>query len=178
MEREVKVLNLDMEKFEQLLVSKGAVLVSEEEQMNININSTKYPIDDNSGYMRIRIAKNILDNSIYREFTFKEQSILKGVRVSKEHNVKIDDENVLIEILKILGYDEFRYGGKYRKSYTYKNARIDLDTWDKETYPYPYAEIEMESEGDLEFFIEDLKLERENISYLSIKELISELHIL
>ncbi len=178
MEREVKILNLDMEKFEELLLSKGAKILSEEEQVNITINSTIHPIDDFTGYMRIRIARDLINNTSYKEFTFKEQSLVKGVRVSKEHNVVIDNDEELIEILKLLGYDDFHYGKKHRKSYTYKNARIDLDTWDSKTYPYPYAEIEMEKEEDLEFFIEDLGINRENISYLSIKELRRELNML
>lgn len=57
-EIEVKLLDIDIENFEEKIKALGAEFVREEEQTNITINSTAHKIYKKDGYLRIRIAKS------------------------------------------------------------------------------------------------------------------------
>lgn len=169
-EIEVKFLNLDIDEFEKNLQDIGAEFVKEERQKNITINSTAHKIYKKSGYLRIRTI--IEKDREINYCTFKENISNINTRKNIEHTIEFDDVEELINIFKLLGYDKFYIGYKDRKKYRYKNLIIDIDTWDEDTYPNPYVEVEARSEEEIYDFIELLKIDRENISTLSIAELI------
>ncbi|MCI5972826.1 MAG: adenylate cyclase, partial [Anaerococcus sp.] len=60
---------------------------------------------------------------------------------------------------------------KERISYRYKNQRFDIDIWDKETYPEPYMEIEFSNQSKIDEIIDDLGIDRKNVTNKSITEL-------
>lgn len=175
-EVEVKVLNVDLESIEGKLKGYKAQLIAKEEQRNIIFDgrSSSQKIKDGD-YLRIRETRDLINNKIHRELTFKKFLSTKKLRKSIETNVKIDSVDSMIDILDSLGYKVIEDGRKFRKSYMYKNIRFDLDLWDKNIYPYPYLEIEVTRPEDLEEAIKILNIDRKNISTKSIMELKEEL---
>ncbi|MBU5669342.1 class IV adenylate cyclase [Peptoniphilus sp. MSJ-1] len=168
-EIEVKLLDIDINDFEEKLKEIGAQFIKEEDQINITINSTAHKIYKKKGYLRIRIAKS--GDEVKKYFTFKENISDIKVRDNIEHTTEISDEKELIKILELLDYDKFDKGYKNRKKYTYKNLIIDIDTWDEHTYPNPYVEVEGPSIEEIYDFVDELKINRDNISTMSIQEL-------
>lgn len=74
-------------------------------------------------------------------------------------------------ILEHIGMELQYSGEKERISYRYKNQRFDLDIWDKETYPEPYMEIEFSNQSKIDEIIDDLGIDRKNVTNKSITEL-------
>lgn len=171
-ELEVKILNIDIEELEKNLINLGAQIISKEEQENITIDSSNNPLNNYlKGYLRIRISKDLLSGKISQTFTLKEQLENLELRENIEHNIEVEDGIELLKVLEKIGYDKIHRGFKSRVSYKLQDARFDIDTWDKETYPYPYAEIEVSKEEDLQKYLKLLKIPEESVSKLSISEL-------
>lgn len=168
-EIEVKILNIDTDAFEEKLKLLGAEFVRKENQVNITINSYKYPILKETGYLRIRVSET--KGEIKKYFTFKENVSTNKARDNIEHTVEIDDEDELLKILELLGYDDIYKGTKERMKYVYEGLTIDIDKWDEATYPYAYVEVEGPSIKEIYSFVDKLEIDRENISTLSIAEL-------
>lgn len=173
-ELEVKILHVDLNEMEKKLRSLGAEELSEEEQVNYLISSSNFSSIPDSAYLRIRETKQNSGN-IIKELTYKQK--LKDVKV--RHNIEITTEigNVenLLAIFKNIGFDQVEASYKHRKSYKFLNARIDLDSWDEETYPFDYMEIEVLDESELDNLIAVLGIDPSQISLKSIKELKKEL---
>lgn len=177
-ELEVKLLKVDIVEVEEKLKSKNAKLIKKELQVNTIIDSYDRPIKNiTDGYLRIRESKDLVENTMTTTLTFKEKVENKDLRENIEHNVDIQDRDTMIEILKVLGFDNIKIGYKERTSYSFNDARIDIDIWDKETYPHPYIEIEVENNEKLYEIIEELEISDENISTKSILELRKELNL-
>ena len=171
-EIEVKVLNIDKEEIEKKLVDLGAMLIKDEEQINIRFDTENNFLKNTyNGYLRIRTAKNLLNGDIKNTLTFKKSISRNKVRVNEETETEISNSDETIKILQILGYRKKRPGFKHRRSYLYDNIIFEIDTWDEETYPKPYMEIEVSTEEELEKAINLLKLDRSQISTKSIDEL-------
>lgn len=168
-EIEVKLLNIDTKEFEEKLKILGAEFIRREDQVNITINSSKHPISKDVGYLRIRILRTLDEEKKY--FTFKENISTELVRDNIEHTIEIEDEEELLKILELMGYDDIYRGTKKRTKYIYEELTIDIDKWDKETYPYAYVEVEGPSIYDIYRFVDKLDIDRKNISTLSIAEL-------
>jgi adenylate cyclase class 2 len=77
----------------------------------------------------------------------------------------------MLSVLGELGFDKVTVGFKDRTSYLFYGARLDLDVWDKETYPNPYMEIEVNNEERLAEILGVLQIKPESVSRLSIVEL-------
>ena len=167
-EIEVKVLNIDVEEMEEKLLSLGAKKISEEEQTNYTFIPEEGEFAD--GYLRIRESK-FEDGKKFIELTFKEFKNSDDFRVNNEYTVNIDSVSVMTSILSKLGIKLEYKGDKKRKSYSYKNQRFDIDIWDKKTYPDPYMEIEFTNQGKIDEIIDDLGVDRDNVTTLSISEL-------
>ncbi len=175
-ELEVKILNVDIDEVERKLIEIGGRLISDEEQENILIDSTKNPIKLNiDAYLRIRETKDRLNSTTDLTLTLKKNIKNNDLRENIELNVKIDSKETMLNLLKELGFDEIKIGLKKRKVYEFKNAQIFFDVWDKETYPYPYIEIEVQEESKLNEVLELLGIEKDKISLKSIVELQDEL---
>ncbi len=171
-EREVKVLNIDKDEIENKLLQLGAVLLKDEEQINIRFDTDKNYLKENyCGYLRIRITKNLLNGKIRNTLTFKRNVSRDKFRINEETETEVSDYEEMIKILQFLGYNKKRPGYKHRKSYQYDNIIFEIDTWDMETYSKPYLEIEVMTEEDLDKAIDLLHLDREQITTKSIDEL-------
>lgn len=177
-ELEVKVLNIDVVEMERKLKSLNAELVNKELQVNTLIDSYERPIKSFAdGYLRIRESKDLVHNTKTTTMTFKQNIKNRNIRENIEYNVDIKDREAMLEILKILGYKNISIGYKERISYSLNGARIEIDIWDKETYPHPYVEIEVPNQEKLYEIIKLLEIPKENISTKSILELRRELNL-
>ena len=175
-ELEVKVLGVDVNLIEEKILELGGVLLSNEEQVNTLIDSQKRPIKSYlDAYLRIRETKDLLNGSENIELTLKKNIKNKELRENEELNVLVESKDTLLEIFKSLGFNNISRGFKHRKSYRLEDARIDIDTWDKDTYPYPYIEIEVKNQEQLNNIISILGIDKKNISTQSIVELKEEL---
>lgn len=171
-ELEIKVLGVDVLEIEKKIIEKGGIIISEEEQINTLIDSKVHPIKSYlDAYLRIRETKDLLSGEENIELTLKKNILNKELRENQEFNVVLQNKETMLEILKNLGFNDIKVGFKHRKSYSFINGRIDIDTWDKETYPNPYIEIEVKNQNDLTEIIDILGIRDENISRLSILEL-------
>lgn len=176
-ELEVKVLNMDLKAMEEKIKSLGGKLIAKENQTNTLIDSKDKCIENNlDSYLRIRETKSSLDATSKYTLTMKKNVERQGIRENIETNVEISNDKAMINILEVLGYFVYQVGLKERTSYILNGARLDLDKWDKETYPYPYMEIEVEHEDQLDAMIKILDIPKENISTKSILELRKELN--
>lgn len=177
-ELEVKILNIDLNKIEEKIKSLGGKLIAKELQTNTLIDTKDKYLENNlDSYLRIRETKSLLNHSVKNTLTMKENVERQGIRENIETNVDIDNKKSMLNILKNLGYFAYQEGHKERTSYELNGARLDLDIWDKDTYPYPYMEIEVENENKLEEIIQMLSISKENISTKSILELRKELNL-
>lgn len=175
-ELEVKILNIDLEEMEKLIISLGGTLIAKEVQVNTLIDSTERPIKESiNAYLRLRETKDLLNNKSDMTLTLKKIISTEGLRENIEMNSRVDNKEAILNIFKELGYDILEEGYKERKSYNLHNARFDLDIWDEKTYPFPYMEIEVESQEALDKIIQLLGISETNISTKSIMELKSEL---
>lgn len=57
------------------------------------------------------------------------------------------------------------------EKYSLNSLVIDIDTWDEDTYPKPYVEIEAPSMEEIYSLVDELKIDREHVSTMSIDEL-------
>ncbi len=177
-ELEVKVLGVDLDQMEKKIVSLGGKLIGEEKQTNTLIDSTNRPIKGYiDAYLRIRESKDLLNNEESIVFTLKKSVDNSGLRDNIELTTEIKDKDMMLEILKNLGFDKIEVGYKDRRSYELLDARLDFDHWDKETYPFPYMEIEVKDIKHLNEITKALDIPQENISTKSIVQLRKELKL-
>lgn len=178
-ELEVKILNIDMDLMEEKIISLGGTLIGKEHQINTIIDSNLRPIKSyTDAYLRIRETNDILSNNSSVTLTLKKNINNEGLRENIELNTDIENKEIMLSILKELGFDKITEGYKKRVSYAFENARIDLDRWDEKTYPYPYMEIEVENKEHLDRIIKLLGIDKANISTKSIVELRKEIGLL
>lgn len=178
-ELEVKVLGVDIKEIEEEVKNQGGRLLAEEEQVNTLIDSSKRPIKSYlDAYFRIRETRDLVNSKSTTTLTLKKNIALEGIRKNEELNTDIEDKDIMLQILKDLGFDKIEVGYKHRKSYEFMGARIDFDTWDEKTYPYPYIEIEVTDKKDLAKITSSLNIPQEKISTKSINELRQELKLI
>ncbi|MEJ8751033.1 class IV adenylate cyclase [Lagierella sp. ICN-221743] len=170
-ELEVKLINIDLEEFKNSLLKKGASLTHHEKQENILISSKTANIICDRDYMRIRLVKDLLNNKSYNYLTYKKMVEDSEFKRAEEYTIEFDNLSNLKKILEFIKLDDFESTFKERFSYSYKNIRIDFDYWDRNSFPFDYAEIEANSEEELNKFLDEFSISRENISSKSIKEL-------
>lgn len=178
-ELEVKILNIDLKETEKKIKSLGGKLIAKELQKNILIDSKDKCIENNlDSYLRIRETKSLLEETIKYTLTMKKNVEREGIRENIETNIDISNDKDMINILAVLGYFVYQVGYKERTSYILNGVRLDLDKWDKDTYPHPYMEIEVKHVDQLKDIINKLSILEENISTKSILELRKEINLL
>ena len=171
-EIEVKVLDIIPADIEKKLIELGGEKISKEKQTNYTF------IPDggefSNGYLRIR-ESYIDDKKQPIELTFKEVKTDQEVRINNEFTVHIDSVSMMTSILEKMGINLKYKGNKERISYSYKGQRFDIDIWDEKTYPYPYMEIEFTNQTKIDEILEDLDIDKGQVTTKSISDLISQL---
>lgn len=171
-EIEVKVLNIDIDEVKNRLINIGAVLIKHELQTNKLFDvEDKLAILGANSYLRLRKIEDKLNSVESYELTLKENIPNQKARENIETNVIIDNEENLLKILSVLGVSVEQIGYKERVSYKINNVLVEIDIWDKETYPNPYLEIEGEDIDSIYKTLDLLGLSRENVTTKSILEL-------
>lgn len=174
-ELEVKVLNIDIDKVVSLLEDKNAKKISEEQQVNIVLDSPDcYVKNKVNGYIRIRSYVNSMNGESKSLLTLKKKIEEVGIRKNLEIETEISDVEATIDILSELGLVVLYKNSKKRISYLYSDVRFDIDCWDEELGIKPYLEIEVKSKERLEEIIEEFGFDRKLVSTKSFKELIEE----
>lgn len=169
-EIEVKVLNIDVEKMIEKLEGLGADLINHEFQKNYTF-IPKGSDGFEEGYLRVRETTHEDNGERDIELTFKEVKNVDDVRINNEYTTHIDSVTMMNRILEHIGMELEYSGEKERISYRYKNQRFDIDIWDKDTYPEPYMEIEFSNQSKIDEIIDDLGIDRKNVTNKSITEL-------
>lgn len=172
-EIEVKVLNIVPEEAEAKLVELGAEKINEELQKNYTF-APQAKEEFDTGYLRIREVY-IEGKREKIELTFKEMKNNEDVRINNEFTTHIDSVSMMTSILKKIGVRLKYKGEKKRTSYRYKGQRFDIDIWDKDTYPHPYMEIEFTNQSKIDEILDELAIDRKNVTSRSISDLISDL---
>lgn len=171
-ELEVKILGIDPDAFEKKLIESGAEFIGHETQEN-RLFLPK-ALENSDSYLRIRIAEDKRTKECYQEVTFKENIKNDTVRANIEYTTRIEDSDMMTSIFEKIGIGGAEISFKDRKRYRLADAIVEIDIWDKNTYPYPYAEIEVEAEADLGIILAILNISKEQVSKKSIKQLIDE----
>lgn len=173
-EKEIKVLGIDLDKLEEKIISLGGVKVKEEKQENTLLVPQYFDLPE-SNYCRIRVNDDLLTGEISKHLTFKKKLEDGKYRKNKEYNLEIQDEEICLAILDNLGVVVNSVGYKHRIGYSFMGALIELDRWDEKTYPYPYAEIEVKDQDQLMDVIDALGIDQACISNKSLGDLQKEL---
>lgn len=174
-ELEVKILNIDVEEVKEKLKNLGAKFLRTENQENIRLSSSKFDCIPRGSFLRIRKFLDENGKEINSELTYKEHKANKILKEFNEYNVPLENSSEMLKILKFLGYDKLDIEKKFRTSYSFKKAHIDIDVWDKEVYPYPYMEIEVSHYDDLCEVLDLLEISKNNVCLKSLPELKEEL---
>lgn len=169
-EVEVKVLGMDTQALEKRARDLGADFIKEEHQVNYTLDSSTHPIDQDLGYLRIRLILKEGQVS-HQEVTFKKTTGAQKARENLEFTSEIGDHEALLEVFSLLGYDQVSRGEKLRRSYKFMGGRLDFDSWDKATYPYPYLEIEGRDSSHVAEIAQALAIPQDRLSTRSISQL-------
>lgn len=175
-EVEIKVLHIDPKAIEEQLIRLGAPKVKHELQTNRLFNAEDYLNQTgHPGYLRLRTVEDKLTGDTLHEFTLKENISEEGARQNIETDVLLEDWASMVYIMEKLGLAVNQVGYKERISYLYNEVLVEIDIWDKETYPNPYLEIEGASIEKIYETLDQMGLSRDQVSTKSILELRHEL---
>ncbi|MDO5047710.1 MAG: class IV adenylate cyclase [Anaerococcus sp.] len=169
-EIEVKVLNIDIEEMIEKLEGLGAERINHEFQKNYTFKPVGSKEFDH-GYLRLRETSHKGSDKKEIELTFKEIKVADDVRINNEYTTKVDSVTMMTRIFELIGVELEYKGEKERISYSYKGQRFDIDIWDKKTYPRPYMEIEFTNQSKIDDIIEELGIDKDNVTNKSITEL-------
>ena len=155
-EYECRLLEVDKEKFEKLLIENGAVKKG-------NYFQKRYTYDFNpkkeNKWIRLRT------NGKINTLTIKEITNNKAIDGTNELEIEVSDFEKTNEILKHLGYIYRNYQENKRTTYTLDGVEIDIDSWPM--IP-TYVEIEGKNKEDVYNIIDKLNLPKKDITSLDV----------
>lgn len=152
---------LDMDS--EVLVNKitnAKLLLSEIDKININPNK----------WVRLRKSNDKVELTI-KHILSKNKNKFQNVQ---EFEIAVSNLEEANEILEQMGVIKRNYQEKIRYSYSYKNAKIEIDLW---PMLYPYMEIECDDEDIISEIVEELELNDKRIVSLNTKQLYKEIGI-
>lgn len=158
-ENEVKILNIDIEKWISFLEQVGAEKKGEWLQRR-KVYDFK-PVCSNK-WLRLRT------NGIETTLTIKEVVDKKRLDGTREVEIIVSDFDKTDEILKELGYDFRSYQENKRIRYIYQGVEFDIDTWP--LIP-TYVEIEGKTKEDVEKMLETLPLDCSAVTTLDVNSI-------
>jgi adenylate cyclase class 2 len=92
----------------------------------------------------------------------------------EENEIEISDHLEGENIFRALGLIQYSDIARYRESYRYKNALIEIDINDQAFFPVPYIEIETGSEEELEEIVGLLGYEMKDTTSKTIFQLLED----
>lgn len=152
LEKEIKILDIDVKNIQLLLLSFWAVKIFEWFIHDIYYdfeNVKKWlTLDENKRLFRVRQKWDIHLYTIKRKISKNKDSNPKKIRKSDEHEREITDVVSFKKVLKKYWLKQIREKKKYRISYTIWDVQFDIDDyylWDDKNIIAPLLEIESNS---------------------------------
>jgi len=118
MEIEVKYKCKNFEKIIKIVRTMGFKLIKEKHQIDSYFFASKKSKDGTWDYLRIREEN--------KKYSFDHHRVLNDME-AEEREIKIEDKNKLIEIMKFLGHEIICVVDKKRKEYSKNNITIVFD---------------------------------------------------
>ena len=174
-EIETRIINIDVNSIRQKLFHIKAAKVKEEKQQNIIFDFPNRLLLENKGYARIRIVEDLIKKEERYYMTTKFMLTQSDYKIMEEHEILISDSKEGINIFKALGLVEMETIKKYRESYRYKDALIEIDVNDISYFPYPYIEIEAATEEEIKEVVSKLNYTMSDTTSKTIHELVKNL---
>jgi len=152
LEREVKLLDVDVQKIKEKLRVLGARKIAER-----NMRRYVFDISPDKPKSWIRLR----DNGLKTTLTVKEW--VGGIAGAKEFEVEVSDFEATRKILEELGFPFKAYQENRRISYELDGVQVEIDFWPM--IP-PYVEVEAETEDEIEKVVKLLGFTMEQTSTL------------
>lgn len=171
-ELEVKILDINLDQLRNKLKDLNCKKVKSENQINDLFDFPNKSLLRKHGYARIRTVEDLLKNSTKFYLTVKTLKSDEKFKIMDENEVEITNGEEGKDILKALGLELTQSIKKYRESYKYKNALIEIDINEESFCPFPYIEIEAQTSEEIEETVYALGYTMEDTTSKSIYELI------
>lgn len=171
-ELEVKILDINLDELRNKLKYLNCKKVKEENQINDLFDFPNKTLLKKHGYARIRTIEDLIKNYTKFYLTVKTLKSDEKFKIMDENEVEITNGEEGKDILKALGLELTQSIKKYRESYKYKNALIEIDINEESFCPFPYIEIEAETFEEIEEAVTALGYTMEDTTTKSIYELI------
>lgn len=176
-EIEVKVLGIDIEAVKDRIIKLGGKLVKKEIQQNYYYDLPPY-IENQNGYIRLRAVHNLLDDS-YKNILCIKKIIFQGnYRMSEEHEFEVLNTDECKRFFEAMELKFQSREDKYRESYFFKDALVEIDIWEKEVFPHPYIEIEAASEDKIYEILAALNIPKDKATSKNLSEIKKEMGII
>lgn len=170
---ETRIIDIDVNDIRNKLAKVNAEKVKQENQVNNIYDFADRRLLNDKGYVRIRKVENLINNSVHNYITSKKLISQNKFKVMSEYETEVSDPVQCENILLSLGLQLIESIKKYRESYRYKNALIEIDINDKNFCPFPYIEIETYDEEELSEVVALLGYTMEDTTSKTIYEILN-----
>lgn len=156
-EKEVKVLNIDLNMLTAKLVSMHAEKISETRLVVNWFRPVGEKLGEENWYLRVRSYSTSLHEVTWKGISTKNASS----RSHKEINFTVSDPDAIGDLFNKVGLEQYAHQEKDRVSWIYKDWKFDLDQYPEMP---AYLEIEGNSDESIQEAIQLLGLERYEVS--------------
>ncbi len=163
-EIEIRILNIDKDKFIKEILSLGAKKDSDFLQRRYTYDFN--PVDKHKW---IRLRTNDKKTTI----TIKEVVDKKSMSGTNELEIEVSDFNKTNLVLEKLGYNHRNYQENYREIYYLDDVEISIDSWP--LIP-AYVEFESKSEEKINSLLEKLSYKKENLTTLDVTSIYNDIY--
>jgi adenylate cyclase class IV len=168
LEKEIKILNINVEKIQEKLEKLWAEKTFEWYIHDIyydfhNEETSELKMEINKRLFRVRKKWDIHMYTIKRKRNKKNEWWEKLLKIADEWENDITDVESFKKVLEKYGMKEIREKKKYRISYSYWKLEFDIDNyylWDEKNLIPPLLEIEASTYEEINEWIEKLGLEK------------------
>lgn len=166
-ETEVKILEVNRQKVEQKLVNLGAEKVFDGDIQTLFLDFKDSRIVKAKDVLRLRKEED------KAELTYKKVRFTEAVKDAQEYTVEVSNIETMRLILENLGLTVTESMEKHRVSYTFKDARFDIDRYfGSYAYIPEFMEIEAENADSIHKYADLLGFEAKDCLPWSTRELI------
>ena len=167
-EIEVKILNIDRQKVEQILLTLGAKKIFDGEVLAFFYDFKNSSISKSHSVMRLRKEGELT------MLTFKKILCKQGAKIAEEFSVEVSNLSEMQKILGNLGLSVTGSTQKHRISYQLETAHFDIDHYiGQHSYIPEFMEIEDENLQVIHKWAELLGFKAQDCLPWSINDLIN-----
>ena len=166
-ELEVKILEVNRKKIEEILTSLGAKKIFDGDIQTLFFDFKDGAIIKAKNVLRLRKEQDKI------ELTYKKVRITETAKLAEEYTVEVSDLEAMKQILENIGLSITENMQKHRVSYVLDHTRFDIDRYaDKYEYIPELLEIEAENIDLIHKYAERLGFKAEECLPWSTDELI------